>query len=166
MAGSTFAVILGADDIRVGSDYHRYFYLLVWLVSFNFWTVILDLWRCCLKKNVELPLPQEAGPIDQATRIALIMPVYNEEMARIYASLRATYESLKATGQLERFDIFILSDSVDSEAVLMEETAWSDLCGIWTVLAGFFTAAERCASIKKAGMWLIFAGAGAVSINT
>jgi len=73
-------------------------------------------------------LPKSSQPINHATRIALIMPVYNEEMARIYSSLRATYESLKATGQLERFDIYILSDSVAQDAILMEETAWSELC--------------------------------------
>ena len=67
-------------------------------------------------------------PIAAGTRVALIMPVYNEEMARIYSSLRTTYESLKETGALANFDIFILSDSVDRSVTLMEETAWAELC--------------------------------------
>ena len=33
----------------------------------------------------------------------------------VYEGLRATYESLEKTGQLERFDFFILSDSTDPD---------------------------------------------------
>jgi len=41
--------------------------------------------------------------------------------------LRATYESLAKTGQLERFDFFILSDSTDPDNWVEEERRWYDL---------------------------------------
>ena len=38
---------------------------------------------------------------------AIIFPIYNEDSVRVLEGLRATYESLARTGQLERFDFFI-----------------------------------------------------------
>jgi len=129
MAGSAFKTILGAEGLTVLSwiIIGIFVFLFGW-ISFNFWTVIFGFITALRKTDNEFPLPKETQPIAPATRIALIMPVYNEEMARIYSALRATYESLQKTGQLERFDIFILSDSVASDSILMEETAWSELC--------------------------------------
>ena len=132
IAGSTFSKILGADGLTLLSrSIICIFVCLFGWISFNFWTVIFGFVVALRKKDNEFPLPKEVKPIVPETRIALIMPVYNEEMARIYSALRATYESLKETGQLERFDIFILSDSVANDSILMEETAWSELC--WDV---------------------------------
>ena len=60
-----------------------------------------------------LPLGIERdGPLPRlATRTALLMPTYHEDPARIMAGLQAVYESVAATGQLEAFDFFVLSDS-------------------------------------------------------
>ncbi|MCB4768582.1 glucans biosynthesis glucosyltransferase MdoH [Ancylobacter sp. Lp-2] len=57
-------------------------------------------------------------------RTALLMPTYNEEPARIFAGLQATYESLKATGALDAFDVFILSDTTDADIWVAEEAAF------------------------------------------
>ena len=46
---------------------------------------------------------------------------------RVYEGLRATYESLERTGQLDRFDFFILSDSTDPDKWVEEERRWYDL---------------------------------------
>src|SRR5277367_5845124 len=58
---------------------------------------------------------------------AIIFPIYNEDVVRVYEGLRATYESLEKTGQLERFDFFILSDSTDPDKWVEEERRWYDL---------------------------------------
>ena len=129
IAASTFKTILSAEGLHplAWTIIGIFTCLFAWL-SFNFWTVIFGFVVALRKIDNELPLPKDVQAIDEGTRIALVMPVYNEEMARIYSALRATYESLKETGQLERFDIYILSDSVASDSILMEETAWSELC--------------------------------------
>jgi len=58
---------------------------------------------------------------------AIIFPVYNEDAARVCENLRATYESLAKTGQIERFDFFILSDSTNPDKWVEEERRWCDL---------------------------------------
>ena len=61
------------------------------------------------------------------TSTAIVFPVYNENAVRVYEGLRATYESLAKTGQLDRFDFFILSDSTDPDKWVEEERRWYDL---------------------------------------
>ena len=58
---------------------------------------------------------------------AVVFPIYNEDIVRVYEGLRATYESLARTGQLEHFDFFILSDSTDPDKWVEEERRWFDL---------------------------------------
>jgi membrane glycosyltransferase len=58
------------------------------------------------------------------TSTALVFPIYNENVVRVYEGLRATYESLEKTGQIERFDFFILSDSTDPDKCVEEERRW------------------------------------------
>src|SRR5687767_7596582 len=56
--------------------------------------------------------PMQPTPM-LTTRTALLMPIYNEEPQRIFASMQAIYESLEAIGALESFDFFILSDTTE-----------------------------------------------------
>ena len=58
---------------------------------------------------------------------AIVFPICNENTVRVYEGLRATYESLERTGELERFDFFILSDSTDPDKWVEEERCWCDL---------------------------------------
>jgi membrane glycosyltransferase len=63
----------------------------------------------------------------EGTSTAIIVPIYNEDVARVYEGIRATYDSLRQTGQLERFDFFILSDSTDPDKWIEEERRWHGL---------------------------------------
>jgi membrane glycosyltransferase len=63
----------------------------------------------------------------EGTSTAIIFPIYNENVLRVYEGLRATYESLEKTGQLARFDFFVLSDSTDLDKWVEEERRWSDV---------------------------------------
>ena len=56
------------------------------------------------------------------------MPICNEDVTRVFAGLRATYESVAATGDLDRFDFFVLSDSNDPDICVAEQQAWLDVC--------------------------------------
>src|SRR4051812_42395954 len=58
---------------------------------------------------------------------AIVFPICNEDVIRVYEGLRATFESLKKTGQLAGFDFFILSDSTDADKWVEEERRWYDL---------------------------------------
>jgi membrane glycosyltransferase len=81
-----------------------------------------------------------AGDPDRITRLgdyqgrsiegvgtAIVFPVYNEQVARVFEGVRATYLSVERTGQLERFDFFILSDSTDPDKWVEEERRWCEL---------------------------------------
>ena len=61
------------------------------------------------------------------TSTALIFPIYNEDVVRVIEGVRTTYESLEKTGHLERFDLFILSDSTDPDKWVEEERRWLEL---------------------------------------
>lgn len=55
---------------------------------------------------------------------AVVMPICNEEVSRVFEGLRVIYESLVRTGNLDSFDFFILSDSLDPNRWIEEEAAW------------------------------------------
>lgn len=55
---------------------------------------------------------------------ALLLPTYNEDPRRVMARLQATYESVAASGEGERFDFFVLSDTTDPDIWIAEEDAY------------------------------------------
>ena len=60
-------------------------------------------------------------------RTAIIMPICNEDVATVFAGLRATCESLIGTGHAGQFDVFVLSDSHDPAIAAAERQAWEAL---------------------------------------
>ena len=68
------------------------------------------------------------APIDPQARTAIVMPICNEDITAVFACLRATCESLAATGALKLFDIFVLSDTADPALRAAEQQAWRRLC--------------------------------------
>jgi membrane glycosyltransferase len=61
-------------------------------------------------------------------RHAVVMPVYNEDSAKFCARIEAIHRSIEATGHLDSFDFFILSDTRDLDLWVLEEVAWTNLC--------------------------------------
>jgi membrane glycosyltransferase len=107
--------------------------LFAW-VSAGFWTAVLGAW-VLLKRgdrravtNV-LRADEEGPPVPIApdARTAIIMPICNEDVATVFAGLRATCESLASTSFAERFDFFVLSDTNDPDARVAEQLAWTRL---------------------------------------
>lgn len=68
------------------------------------------------------------GPIDPAARTAVIMPICNENVQRVFAGLRATYRSVERSGALAHFDFYVLSDSGNADTRVAEASAWHELC--------------------------------------
>ena len=58
---------------------------------------------------------------------AIVIPIYNEDVVRVYEGIRVMYESLRRTGKLDEFDFFILSDSTDPGKWVQEETRWFEM---------------------------------------
>ena len=106
------------------------FALLFCWVSAGFWTAMTGFLLLARGKDPFL-ISKNAltnGAIEAGARTAIIMPICNEDVTRVFAGLRATYESVQRTGQLDHFDFFVLSDSNDSDTCAAEVAAWAALC--------------------------------------
>jgi membrane glycosyltransferase len=66
-------------------------------------------------------------PMNPRARTAIIMPICNEDVATVFAGLRATCESVAATGHAGAFDVFVLSDTGRPEVAAAEHAAWEEL---------------------------------------
>jgi membrane glycosyltransferase len=78
------------------------------------------------------------------------MPICNEHIATVFGGLRATMESLNATGAGTLFDFHVLSDTRDADLRVQEVAAWHALRG--TLGAGnLFYRWRARKSKKKAG---------------
>ena len=104
--------------------------LFAW-VSVGFWEAmggLFTLWRRRDPFAVSAFSGAGLSPGGKECRTAVVMPICNEEVARVFAGLRATYRSLDGTGQIDHFDFFVLSDTGDPDTWVDEEIAWADLC--------------------------------------
>jgi membrane glycosyltransferase len=126
--------------------------LFAW-VSAGFWTALAGF--CVLLAGGERHAMSAklAGnaPIDKAARTAIVMPICNESVQRVFAGLRATYRSLERCNALEHFDFFVLSDSTDADTRVAETQAWQDLCRALGAGGRVFYRWRRHRIKKKAG---------------
>ncbi len=106
------------------------FALLFCWVSAGFWTAMTGFFLLMRGKDPFLISKSAVSDaaIDPAARTAIVMPICNEDVVRVFAGLRATYESVQKTGKLDRFDFFVLSDSGNSDTCAAEVAAWTSLC--------------------------------------
>jgi membrane glycosyltransferase len=63
-------------------------------------------------------------PIAADARTAIVMPICNEHVATVFAGLRATAESLVASGGARLAEIYVLSDTPDPVLRAAERAAW------------------------------------------
>lgn len=101
--------------------------LFAW-ISIGFWTALLGFYTL-VRRVDRFAITQseldEPLPLKPRARTAILIPICNENVAEVFARIRATYDSLKATGQLEHFAFFVLSDSADPDHWVEEEAAWA-----------------------------------------
>lgn len=73
------------------------------------------------------PRPRAQTNAPPTARTALVMPVYNEDSVRSFASLRAMAEALADAGHGGAFEVFVLSDTNDPDAWIAETAAFGSL---------------------------------------
>ena len=129
------------------------FSLLFCWVSAGFWTALMGFWELMRGYDRYGISGSSAGdePIDPQARTAIIMPICNEDVPRVIAGLRATYESVKASGELDRFDFFILSDTGDADIAVAEQRAWLELCQETKGFGNIFYRRRRRRVKRKSG---------------
>jgi membrane glycosyltransferase len=98
-------------------------------ISLGFWSAVAGFWMLWKGKNeftrADLPI-DDRQPLN--SRTAVLMPICNEEVSRVFAGLEASYRSLAETPQSASFDFFVLSDTADPVRQAEEEIAWAQLC--------------------------------------
>lgn len=100
------------------------------MVSLSFWAAlagfvlsVLGLHPVSLRRTAP-----SAGVVPALrSRTAILMPIYNEESEAVMARLAATYESVRATGQLDSFAFHVLSDSTDAALAQLEQERFEAL---------------------------------------
>ena len=135
LAPALYATVVMSDLLpnTIGGWLHAavlaLFALLSCWVAAGFWTAMAGLlvWlrggdRFLISRSIA-----GATPLAPQARTAIVMPICNEDVRRVFAGLRATYESLARTGALEAFDFFVLSDSNDPDTCVAELDAWNAL---------------------------------------
>lgn len=105
------------------------FVLLFAWVSAGFWTALMGFFQLLRGKD-RYAIDSEVGdePIPDDARTALLVPICNEDVPRVFAGVRATIESLRRSGNDRHFDVFILSDTFDPDIAIQETHAWLALC--------------------------------------
>lgn len=100
-------------------------------ITIAFWTGVAGFALQVLRRDPlsfrrQIPRGDAATPI--LARTAVVMPVHNEDPERVVAGLEATCLDLMATGEGERYDFFLLSDTTRHRVAVAEERAISALC--------------------------------------
>ena len=105
-----------------------YFILTLW-ISASFWTAAIGFGILMTgRDHYSIANADTRGTVKDVPtgpfKTALVMPVYNEDPVRVFAGLRAIWQSLVETGQHEGFEIFVVSDTRDPDIWVQEELLW------------------------------------------
>ncbi|HYB98766.1 MAG TPA: glucans biosynthesis glucosyltransferase MdoH [Candidatus Limnocylindrales bacterium] len=101
-------------------------------ISIGFWTALLGFFVLLRGRDrfaiTRIDDGEVLRALDPSVKTAIVMPIASEPVERVFAGLRAIYQSLERTGQIEAFEFFVLSDSSDPSVWVQEEEAWLAWC--------------------------------------
>jgi membrane glycosyltransferase len=123
---STVAAVTAMAGVLRGGGFSGGEIALLSLFAILFAWIASSFWLTCfgalarLSGRSLLPLNPPIEP--SAARTAILMPVYNEDVADVFAGVRAIWESAGPD-----FDFYILSDSTNPASWVAEEIAWAQL---------------------------------------
>ena len=127
--------------------------LFAW-ISIGFWEAMAGLFTLARRVDrfsITLGVEGDFSLEGTGVRTAILIPVANEEPDRVFAGIKATYQSLENTGQLRYFDFYILSDSSDPDRWVEEEMAWAETCRSLRAFNRIFYRRRRANLKRKSG---------------
>jgi membrane glycosyltransferase len=113
------------------------FAILFGWITISFWMAVFGAFARLTGARL-LPLAEGTGP--SSSRTAILMPVYNEDVDRVFSGVQAIFDSVAATGG---FDFYILSDSTEPANWIAEEVAWQKLRATDTATSAARAATSR-----------------------
>ena len=133
LISSLLASLLMLDILRANSltvleamSLVLFFGLFTWIAG-AFWTAVAGFIIRLKGGDTQVMRAHDADGLVIHSRIALVMPVYNEDPRRTTAGLEAIWSSLAKQAESAAFDLFILSDTRKSDIAVAEEAAWRAL---------------------------------------
>ncbi len=126
--------------------------LFAW-VSLGFWTAMAG-FVLALRGRDRFAIGRTIdpnAPLDPTARTAIVMPICNENVQRVFAGLLSTVQSLERTGATQYFDFFVLSDSTDADVRVAELAAWEALCTATKDFGRIFYRSRRHNIKRKSG---------------
>jgi len=127
--------------------------LFAW-ISIGFWEAVGGLFTLAIGRDryaITATDRTDAADVAADVRTAILIPISNEDTERVFAGLRATYQSLERTGQLDRFDFFVLSDSSNPDTWVAEEVAWAGICHTLKAFNRIYYRHRRYNARRKSG---------------
>lgn len=118
-----------------------------WLVVFGFFLTL----RGGDTAQISHTLPENPPPPKPPPATAIVLPIYNEDVDRVFRGVEAMWRGLQETGRGDGFDLFVLSDSNRPENWLAEEMAWLDLCRKLNGFGRIFYRKRRVSRNSKSG---------------
>lgn len=103
-----------------------FFILFTWIAG-AFWTALAGFIIRLKGRDPAVMHPDDVAGRPLASRTALIMCVYNEDVASVAACVDSIWSSLKTQPEQAAFDFFILSDTRKLDIAAAEERAWRAL---------------------------------------
>jgi membrane glycosyltransferase len=101
--------------------------------------------------NSRISTSAPAGGPYRLASTAIVMPVFNEDVSRVFEGLRVVFSSIQKLEGADNFDFFVLSDSNQPNQWIREEVAWAELCKQVGGFGKIFYRKRRQAINKKAG---------------
>jgi membrane glycosyltransferase len=123
-------------------------------ISIGFWTALMGFFTLVGRPDrfaITHRTEDDTGKFAPGGRTAIVMPICEEPVDRVFAGLQAIYQSLERTGTLEHFDFFILSDSSNPTTWVKEEEAWLDWCRALNRFDKIFYRRRRVRLKRKSG---------------
>uniref|UniRef100_UPI0030DD5EC3 glucans biosynthesis glucosyltransferase MdoH n=1 Tax=uncultured Rubinisphaera sp. TaxID=1678686 RepID=UPI0030DD5EC3 len=103
------------------------FAMLSFWVSLGFWNAFFGYQKMAgLNKSEPTFKRKPTSPeVQEQTKTAILMPIYNEDPEAVIARLHAIIQSLRDINAESGFEIFVLSDTTNPDIALREELVWS-----------------------------------------
>lgn len=100
--------------------------------------------------RINRSIPPSAVP-DPASMTALVFPICNEDVSRVYEGLRTMYLDICRRGRAAGFDCFILSDTHQPNLWIEEEMSWVELCKQLKAFGKIFYRRRHLSLNRKSG---------------
>jgi membrane glycosyltransferase len=100
-------------------------------ISIGFWTALFGFFLLLTRRDRFAITRSDAAqrrPLGDEVLTAIVMPICEEPVDRVFAGLRAIHASLERAGKLAPFHFFVLSDTRDPSKAMEEEAAWFAWC--------------------------------------